>query len=160
MSVYLHSWNPEASNLLDRLYSPAASLHEHPIGTLDKVASQHLSLKRCLALLAAAAATPDLVMVARYDLIFYSDLLVKPLLAPPKAADALWLPQQCMETAVDGVAVQFPIADVSLGTHMQIQILYCLALTASLYVGGNAMPRHSLLELRRWQGVDNSPNRP
>ena len=45
VGIYVHSWSPEAGTLLDALLSPNASSHE-PWPLLDKVRSQHLSLKR------------------------------------------------------------------------------------------------------------------
>lgn len=92
VSVYLHSWNPEVGKLLDGLYLPRASLHEPPI-RLDKVSSQHLSMKRVLQLLGKH--TPELLLVSRYDLIFYADL---PLDRTLLSAE-LWFPQACITIA-------------------------------------------------------------
>ena len=52
LDVYIHSWNPEIGPLLDRLYRPNRSRHDPIRIGLDKVASQHLSIKRVLELCA------------------------------------------------------------------------------------------------------------
>ena len=83
IDVFLHSWHPENGRDLDALYAPAASQHE-PVQPIHKVASQHLSMKRGLALAAAHPQPHDLVMVARYDLLFFSEL---PFGAPPALSD-------------------------------------------------------------------------
>ena len=79
VDVFLHSWHPEIGRDLDALYAPAASQHD-PVQRLNRVASQHLSMKRGLALASMHPHPHDLVMVARYDLLFFSDLLFG---APP-----------------------------------------------------------------------------
>ena len=79
VDVFLHSWHPEIGRDLDALYAPAASQHD-PVQRLNRVASQHLSMKRGLALASTHPHPHDLVMVARYDLLFFSDLLFG---APP-----------------------------------------------------------------------------
>ena len=79
VDVFLHSWHPEIGRDLDALYAPAASLHD-PVQRLNRVASQHLSMKRGLALASMHPHPHDLVMVARYDLLFFTDLLFG---APP-----------------------------------------------------------------------------
>ena len=43
--IVIHSWSPEAGDVLDALYQPAASRHEPP-PEIDKVASQHTSMAR------------------------------------------------------------------------------------------------------------------
>ena len=93
--VYLHSWSPEAGALLSRLYQPQNSLHERPIPGLDKVRSQALSLSRALAMVPTTQDTA-LVVVTRYDLIFYRDLLLEGLLRE-RESTGLWLPQLCLQ---------------------------------------------------------------
>ena len=115
--------------MLRAVLAPNRSLHEDPVHQ-DRVLSQHLSIKRVLRLmdgytaaLSAARADEaafDLVLVARIDLIFYSDLVVTQLqrpathqpsievpppasrppdLQPPGTtappATSLWLPEYC-----------------------------------------------------------------
>lgn len=73
--VVIHSWSPEVGDVLDSLYHPAASVHEPPQPALDKVASQHLSIRKALALLTRLDGPPDdLIMVARIDLLLFSDV--------------------------------------------------------------------------------------
>lgn len=98
--VVVHSWNPECADVLDRLYRPAASAHEQTISGFDKVESQHESMRRGLAMLRGLKASPvALVMVARLDLLLYSDVPL-PRLVPPagQAASArrLYLPHTCI----------------------------------------------------------------
>ena len=118
--VVMHSWSPEAGDVLDALYEPAASRHEPP-PAIDKVSSQHTSMARALALLAGLRGTPDdLVMVARLDLLLYRDVPLAELArtrsssAPPKViatteasvaaaataavgpGDAIYLPHTCV----------------------------------------------------------------
>lgn len=72
--VVIHSWSPEAGDVLDSLYEPAASRHDPP-PNVDKVTSQHLSMARALALLdGLGGASNDLIMVARLDLLLYRDV--------------------------------------------------------------------------------------
>ena len=72
--IVIHSWSPEAGDVLDALYQPAASRHEPP-PEIDKVASQHTSMARAFALLdQIRAKSDDLVMVARLDLLLYRDV--------------------------------------------------------------------------------------
>ena len=84
IDVFLHSWHPENGRDLDALYAPAASQHD-PVQPIHKVASQHLSMKRGLALAARHPQPHELVMVARYDLLFFSELLFG---APPSPSEA------------------------------------------------------------------------
>ncbi|KAL3903428.1 MAG: hypothetical protein SGPRY_011680, partial [Prymnesium sp.] len=49
LPVFIHSWNPELGRELDALYSASASSHEELL-PIDSLASQHLSLARCLAM--------------------------------------------------------------------------------------------------------------
>ena len=111
--VVIHSWSPEAGDVLDTLYKPAASQHDPPPST-DKVTSQHLSLARALALLdGLGGASDDLIMVARLDLLLYRDVPLAELArarAAPAAApaapaattravgpsDVLYLPHTCV----------------------------------------------------------------
>jgi hypothetical protein len=106
--VVMHSWSPEAADILDRLYQPAASKHEPPL-LRDKVESQHTSMRRALELLdGLGAPTSELIMVARLDLLLFADVpLVTlasglPRAAPASAAsslspaDVLYLPHTCV----------------------------------------------------------------
>jgi hypothetical protein len=71
--VVIHSWSPEVGDVLDSLYKPAASAHEPPHPHLDKVASQHLSMSRALALLdGLQGPQDDLIMVSRLDLLLFT----------------------------------------------------------------------------------------
>lgn len=96
LDVYMHSWNPEAADVLDKLYSPVASSHEPPRLELGSLHSQHLSLKRGIALIDAASSLrqPRLVVVARFDLIFFVDLQLASLLLG--SGPGLWLPRYCL----------------------------------------------------------------
>ena len=114
--VVIHSWSPEVGATLDRLYQPAASLHEPAHPELDKVASQHLSMRRALALLhGLSGSADDLIMVARLDLLLYTDIPFVSLLASgrrtvkpsaelwppalgssPATSDLLYLPHTCV----------------------------------------------------------------
>ena len=117
--VFLHSWHPEIGDELDRMYSPVRSRHESP-RRIHKVASHHLSMKRGIELAMGHAAPSlgsfrtsthaphDLYLVARFDLIFYSDLLLAPLGDAP-----LWLPTWCMRYPIDGA--QYRQLSVSCG---------------------------------------------
>ena len=109
VGVFLHSWTPEAAPLLEELYKPSAARHEPPLAELDKVQSQHLSLKRCVALVPRRFA---LVLVSRYDMVFLSPVLSRQLpglgggggdggAAPPR----LWLPQACQTVHGTSAAV-------------------------------------------------------
>eukprot|EP00966_Prymnesium_polylepis_P307632 7109683-Prymnesium_polylepis.1 len=97
LTVVLHTWNPELGTLLDELYQPAASAHE-PSLPVDKVASQHLSIQRGLALLSSLRGPrPALVMVSRLDLLLFSDVRLDTLLARlPTAQPVLILPHHCV----------------------------------------------------------------
>ena len=111
VEVFLHSWTPEAAALLDELYQPSASQHEPALRGIDKVRSQHLSLKRCVALVPRRF---DLVLASRYDLVFVTPLLIHQLTGWRDGASAvslhgsssgsgraarsmpkLWLPHNC-----------------------------------------------------------------
>ena len=112
--VVVHSWSPEVGDVLDALYKPAASLHEPVIPTLNKVVSQHLSMQRALKLLDGLREPPDdLIMVARLDLLLFTDVPLaslaatqrarrgdanggRALLAAPSSADVLYLPHTCV----------------------------------------------------------------
>ena len=103
LDVYLHSWNPGLGPLLDELYQPRASLHEPVRTQLDKVGSQHLSLKRVLALVPRGieggySGDADdgglLIMVSRYDVLFFNDVLLDVASLAPIGA-SLWLPRAC-----------------------------------------------------------------
>ena len=91
VGVYMHSWTPEAAALLDELYTPSASRHEPALDHLDKVASQHLSLKRCVALVPRRF---SLVLVSRFDVVFLSPVLGRQLPGLDGVV-RLWLPQAC-----------------------------------------------------------------
>ena len=89
LDVYIHSWNPEIGPLLDRLYRPNRSRHDPIRIGLDKVASQHLSIKRVLELCADEVHAHVLVM--RQDVIWYEDFVLTNLSSAP-----LWLPHWCL----------------------------------------------------------------
>ena len=78
--VYIHSWNPELASLFSELYFPAASLHEPIREGLRAVASQALSMHRCVALVPEDA-NVALIMVARHDLLFYEHVPLRGMLA-------------------------------------------------------------------------------
>lgn len=97
VAVYIHSWNPELASLYDELYAPAAQIHEPAQPGLRAVASQALSMKRCLALVPDNVA---IVMVARPDALFYTNVPLAHVLAKHREQDglgapALWLPHTC-----------------------------------------------------------------
>ena len=100
VDVFLHSWHPEIGQDLDALYAPAASQHE-PVQPIHKVASQHLSMKRALALAAAHPKPHELVMVSRYDLLFFSELLFG---APPSGY--MGLQPECMRLQPGNMGLQ------------------------------------------------------
>ena len=89
LDVYIHSWNPEIGPLLDRLYRPNRSRHDPIRIGLDKVASQHLSIKRVLEL--CAGEVHEHVLVMRQDVIWYEDFVLTNLSSAP-----LWLPHWCL----------------------------------------------------------------
>ncbi|KAL1504279.1 hypothetical protein AB1Y20_010688 [Prymnesium parvum] len=92
--VFLHSWNPLAGPSLDRLYQPRASLHQQPQPQHERVRSAHLSLKRVLQLVRqheSAAGGFSLVMLSRFDVVWYRDLLMRGL-----RPTHIWLPHYCM----------------------------------------------------------------
>ena len=134
VDVYCHSWHVEIGAQLDAMYRPKGSLHEKVQAGLNSVRSQHLSMKRGMELALGAPRAPDsrrgrslraaegkgegegegydLVMVTRYDLLWFSDLrfdgLHIPLASPPRGASrpreparrarpdgAIWLPHWC-----------------------------------------------------------------
>ena len=93
VDVFMHSWNPEVGPALDALYSPNLSLHQEPVPTLSRVRSSHLSLKRVLQLLRAHEVSGDavsLVMLSRFDVIWYKDLTLRDL-----SPSRIWLPHHC-----------------------------------------------------------------
>ena len=93
VDVFLHSWNPDAGAALDALYAPNASLHQAPITRLERVRSGHLSLERVLLLRRAHEIVddaPQLVMLSRYDIVWWADLLLREL-----SPSRLWLPHYC-----------------------------------------------------------------
>ena len=109
--VIIHSWTPEVGDVLDHLYKPAASKHEPPNPELDKVASQHSSMYRALTLLnSLSQPTDDLIMVARLDLLLFTDVPLVALAsahgasaaaaasssATPSPRDVLYLPHTCV----------------------------------------------------------------
>ena len=93
VDVFLHSWNPEVGPELDALYQPNASLHQQPLEALERVRSGHLSLKRVLLLLRAREVPGDevsLIMLSRFDVLWYNDLLFRGL-----SSSRIWLPHHC-----------------------------------------------------------------
>jgi len=95
VDVFLHSWNPEVSQVLDQLYRPNASLHEQPVQELNRVTSGHLSLERVMSLLRSHEVADDqasLVFVSRYDVVWFQDLLLRGL-----SPSRIWLPHHCQE---------------------------------------------------------------
>ena len=93
VDVFLHSWNPEVGSVLDRLYSPVASQHQPPVEALERVRSSHLSMMRVLALLRmheTPGAEAQLVMVCRYDIVFFRPVLLRGL-----HPTSIWLPHFC-----------------------------------------------------------------
>ena len=105
--VVIHSWSPEVGSTLDALYHPAASVHEPPVAHLDKVTSQHRSMHRALNLLEGLGGPPDaLVMVARLDLLLFSDV--------PLAALAASLAPAAMSPAATSTASLPPATTAAL----------------------------------------------
>lgn len=107
VQTYLHSWNPEAADLLDRLYEPCAScsLHEPAVAGLEQVRSQMLSLQRAISLVPSDPATaPTLVIVMRYDLLYFSSLRVGGL----SSEVGLWMPQLCVPAEGMDIAKELP----------------------------------------------------
>ena len=102
--VAIHLWEPELADTFKHLFRPDASQFEAALPQLSKVESQHLSLKRALALLSALSAPPvEHVFVTRPDLLLFDDLLLS--LPPPAgisprsrnaSAGVLWLPHHCV----------------------------------------------------------------
>ena len=152
MQIFLHSWHPSLRQLLDELYAPEASMHEAavPLSLLYKVRSQHLSMSRGLALCEHAARASnrqfDLVMVARYDLLFLSDFLLANLTRT--AVPTLWLPHWCKSpyglSERDGIeltgACGFRNPAGASGTH---------------WGGGYlAMQPNTRVHMGRWFGID------
>ena len=73
--VVVHTWNPEVGADLDGLYTPDASKHEQANPSLDKLASQHLSIQRAIGMLdALPGPVPERVMVTRLDLLLFTDV--------------------------------------------------------------------------------------
>ena len=70
IGVFIHSWNPEMADLLTELYAPLASEHEPVHKKLRSLLSQHLSMKKVLALVPGGV---RLIMLARLDLLFYTE---------------------------------------------------------------------------------------
>lgn len=91
--VVIHMWNPELESTVNHLFSPAASMYEPSLPKLDKVLSQHLSLKRALGLLLSLPGpAAEVVFATRPDLLVFDDIIV------PLQRDALdlWLPYNCV----------------------------------------------------------------
>lgn len=93
METFIHSWNPELGALLDSLYEPSASAHEPVHPELIPMRSQHLSLRRVLALVPSHV---EMVVVSRLDLLLFTDLLLRPLHRGPRLP-VLWLPHSCQD---------------------------------------------------------------
>jgi hypothetical protein len=81
VDVFVHSWNPELAQVLDRAYAPhlRASLHELPLYA-EKTRSQSLSIARAVRLLRRherqAAFAYRLVFVMRHDLVVAAPILL------------------------------------------------------------------------------------
>lgn len=81
VDVFVHSWNPELAEVLDRAYAPhlRSSLHELPLYA-EKVRSQSLSIARAVRLLRRherqAAFAYRLVFVMRHDLVVAAPILL------------------------------------------------------------------------------------
>ena len=92
--VVVHTWNPELGADLDGLYKPDASKHEPANPSLDKLASQHLSIQRAIGMLDALPGPPPArVMVARLDLLLFTDVQLRQTMGAP-----LWLPHSCVSS--------------------------------------------------------------
>ena len=92
--VVVHTWNPEVGADLDGLYTPDASKHEQANPSLDKLASQHLSIQRAIGMLdALPGPVPARVMVTRLDLLLFTDVPLRQTLGAP-----LWLPHSCVSS--------------------------------------------------------------
>ena len=100
VDLFLHSWHGEIGKQLDAMYKPIASKHETVHKTLHPVRSQHLSMKTALELCSAHTAKTgqsyDLVMVSRYDVLFFRPLLLRGLTDAP-----LYLPHWCHRYPLD-----------------------------------------------------------
>ena len=94
LDIFLHSWHAEIGALLDAMYAPTASRHEPVQRRLNTVQSQHLSMKTALGLMTKHEATTrqpyDLALVTRYDILYFTQLMLAPLGEAP-----LWLPHWC-----------------------------------------------------------------
>ena len=107
VGVFMHSWTPEARLLLDELYLPSASVHEDALPHLDKVRSQHLSLRRCIALIPYRFGH---VLVSRFDVVFLTPVLVNELAAQSGLLRSgrrptVWLPHTCQALLVANATV-------------------------------------------------------
>ena len=114
LDLFLHSWHAEIGTQLDAMYQPVASKHERVRKSLNTVRSQHLSMKTGLALMTAHERRPggvpyDLTLVTRYDILYFTPLLLRPLGAAP-----LWLPHWCHR--------YFPLRP---GGHLMTALIAC-----------------------------------
>mmetsp|Transcript_55549 Transcript_55549/g.92005 ORF Transcript_55549/g.92005 Transcript_55549/m.92005 type:complete len:484 (-) Transcript_55549:178-1629(-) len=104
VAVFLHSWHPELTDLLDTLYEAEASRHDVFLPELSPLRSQHLSLARGMQLVArgekARKQLFKLVFVGRYDLLFLADLVLAPMLTPLSKV-TLALPHWCKVARVN-----------------------------------------------------------
>lgn len=91
--VIIHLWNPELEDTMNQLFKPADSKFEPAQPRLNKVQSQHLSLKRALEMLSRLPGpTVDRVLATRPDLLVFNDLVVPSMHGAPD----LWLPYHCV----------------------------------------------------------------
>jgi hypothetical protein len=108
LDIFLHSWHEEIGSALDAMYMPVGSKHELVKRRLNSVQSQHLSMKTGLELMSAQEAkvglSYQLVLVTRYDILYFTPLLLGELDRAP-----LWLPNWCHRyplTAQSGMIVR------------------------------------------------------
>ena len=103
IGIFLHSWHAEIATALDAMYRPQASRHELVNRKLNSVQSQHLSMKTALGLMSdhemASGRKYDLVMVTRFDILYF-----RPLLFSELGAGSLWLPHWCHRYPLDATS--------------------------------------------------------
>ena len=100
LEVVVHSWSPECADVWDDILQPTRQLHEPVIHGLSALRSQHLSMTRALSLLSSST---RLVLVARLDLLLFTNVELQPLLGALSPNDeALWLPHSCQRSLLPG----------------------------------------------------------